>query len=107
VYDCVTYLVWQYLSLQWLRAYCRSGGRPPESHDTLGQRKTCVLPRFTFEGEDSYDGTSISGASNGGATFFYQTRLGFDFDFGLTGSFFLTCSSSLFSVSSKSFIIRV
>ena len=43
-YDCVTYLVWQHLSLQWLRACCQSGGRPPESHNTLDQRKTCVLP---------------------------------------------------------------
>ena len=42
--DCITYLVWQHLSLQWLRVYCRSGGRPPESHNTLVQRKTCVLP---------------------------------------------------------------
>ena len=44
VYDYVTYLVWQHLSLQWLQVCCRSGGRPPKSHDTLGQRKTCVLP---------------------------------------------------------------
>ena len=44
VYDCVTYLVCQRLSLQWLRVYCRSGGRPPKSHDTLDQRKTCILP---------------------------------------------------------------
>jgi hypothetical protein len=35
---------------------------------------------------------SISGASNGGAIFFYQTCLGFDF--GLIGPSFLTCSSS-------------
>ena len=42
--DCVMYLVWQHLSLQWLRVCCRSGGRPPESHNTLIQRKTCVLP---------------------------------------------------------------
>ena len=44
VHDYVTYLVWQHLSLQWLRVCCRSSGRPPKSHDTLGQRKTCVLP---------------------------------------------------------------
>ena len=44
VHDYVTYFVWQHLSLQWLRVYCRSGGRPPKSHDTLDQRKTCVLP---------------------------------------------------------------
>ena len=36
VHDYVTYLVWQHLSLQWLRVYCRIGGRPPKSHDTLG-----------------------------------------------------------------------
>ena len=42
--DCVTYLVWQHLSLQWLRVCCRSDGWPPESHNTLVQRKTCVLP---------------------------------------------------------------
>jgi hypothetical protein len=90
-----------------LRVYCQSGGKPPESHDTLGQRKTCVLPCFAFEAEDSCGGASISGASNGSATFFYETCFGFEFDFGLTGSFFLPCSSSLFSVSSKSFIIRV
>ena len=42
--DCVTYLVWQHLSLQWLRVYCQSGRRPPESHNTLVQKKTCVLP---------------------------------------------------------------
>ena len=24
MYDCVSYLVWQHLSLQWLRVYCRS-----------------------------------------------------------------------------------
>jgi hypothetical protein len=35
---------------------------------------------------------SISGASNGGAIFFCQTCLGFDF--GLIGPSFLTCSSS-------------
>jgi hypothetical protein len=64
-------------------------------------------PSFCFKGEDSCGGTSISGASNGDATSFCQTRLGFEFDFGLTGSFFLTCSSSLFSVSSKSYIIGV
>ena len=44
VHDYVTYLVWQHLSLQWLRVCCQSGGRPPKSHNTLGQRKTCVLP---------------------------------------------------------------
>ena len=44
VYDYVTYIVWHHLSIQWLRVYCRSGGRPPKSHDTLGQRKTCILP---------------------------------------------------------------
>ena len=44
MHDYVTYLVWQHLSLQWLRVCCRSGGRPPKSHDTLSQRKTCVLP---------------------------------------------------------------
>ena len=44
VHDYITYLVWQHLSLQWLWVYCWSGGRPPKSHDTLGQRKTCVLP---------------------------------------------------------------
>jgi len=44
VYDCVTYLVWQHLCLQWLRVCYRGGGRPPKSHDTLSQRKTCVLP---------------------------------------------------------------
>ena len=37
--------------------------------------------------------------SNAGATFFYQTRLSFEFDFGLTGSSLLACSSPLFSVS--------
>ena len=42
--DCVTYLVWQHLSLQWLRVCCRTSGRPPKSHNTLIQRKTCVLP---------------------------------------------------------------
>ena len=36
VYDCVMYLIWQHLSLQWLRVYCRGSGRPPKSHDTLG-----------------------------------------------------------------------
>jgi hypothetical protein len=35
VYDYVTYLEWQHLSHQWLRVCCRSGGSPPESHDTL------------------------------------------------------------------------
>ena len=44
VHDCVTYLVWQHLSLQLLQVCYRNGGRPPKSHDTLGQRKTCVLP---------------------------------------------------------------
>ena len=44
VYDCVMYLIWQHLSLQWLRVCGRSGDRPPENHDTLGQRKTCILP---------------------------------------------------------------
>ena len=44
VHDYVTYLVWQPLSLKWLRVYCRSGGRPPGSHNSLSQRKTCVLP---------------------------------------------------------------
>ena len=44
VHDYVMYLVWQHLSLQWLRVCCRSGGRPPKSHDTLGHRKICVLP---------------------------------------------------------------
>ena len=34
--DCVTYLVWDHLSLQWLRVCCRSGSKPPKSHDTLG-----------------------------------------------------------------------
>jgi hypothetical protein len=43
---------------------------------------------------DSCGGASISGASNGGATFFYQTRLDFEFDFGLVGPSFLTYSSS-------------
>jgi hypothetical protein len=32
--------------------------------------------------------------SCGGATFFCQTHLGFEFDFGLIGPSFLTCSSS-------------
>ena len=36
IHDCVTYFVWQHLSVQWLRVCCQSGGRPPESHDTLG-----------------------------------------------------------------------
>ena len=36
VHNYVTYLVWQHLSLQWLRVYCQIGGRPPKSHDTLG-----------------------------------------------------------------------
>jgi len=44
LHDCIVYLVWQHLSLQWLRVCCRSSGRPPESHDTLGQRKTRILP---------------------------------------------------------------
>ena len=35
VHDYVTYLVWQHLSLQWLRVCCQSSGRPPESHNTL------------------------------------------------------------------------
>ena len=54
--------------------------------------------RFALEGEDSCGGASNSGASNGGATFFYQTRLGFEFNFGLICSSFLTCSSSLFNI---------
>ena len=61
-----------------------------------------TLPRFTLEDVDSCSGASISGASNGGATFLCQIRLDFEFDLGLTGSFFLTCSSSLCSVSSRS-----
>ena len=36
VHDYVTYLAWQHLSLQWLRVCCRSGSKPPKSHDTLG-----------------------------------------------------------------------
>ena len=56
------------------------------------------VPRFALEGEDPCGGASSSGASNGGATLFCQTRLGFEFDFGLTGSSFLTCSSSLFNI---------
>ena len=44
--------------------------------------------RFALEDEDSC-GASISGASNGGATFFCQTRLNFEFDLGLTGASFL------------------
>ena len=36
VHDYVTYLAWQHLSLQWLGVCCRSDGRPPKSHDTLG-----------------------------------------------------------------------
>jgi hypothetical protein len=38
---------------------------------------------FALEDEDSCGGASISGASNGDATFFCQTRFGFEFDFGL------------------------
>jgi hypothetical protein len=49
---------------------------------------------FALEDEDSCGGASISGTFNGGATFFYQTRLDFEFNFGLIGSSFLTCSSS-------------
>jgi hypothetical protein len=49
---------------------------------------------FTLEDEDSCGGASISGTSNGGATFFCQTRLSFEFDFGLIGPSFLTRSSS-------------
>jgi hypothetical protein len=48
-----------------------------------------IPSRFALRDEDSCGGASISGASNGGATFFYQTRLGFEFDLGLTGSSFL------------------
>jgi len=45
----------------------------------------------------SKDDDSCGGASDdGGATIFHQTRLGFEFDFGLTGPSFLTYSSSLF-----------
>jgi hypothetical protein len=54
--------------------------------------------RFALEDEDSCDGAYSSGAFNGGATLFCQTCIGFDFNFGLTSSPFLTCSSSLFSV---------
>jgi hypothetical protein len=50
-----------------------------------------------FKDEDFCGGTSNGGASNGDATLFCQTRLGFEFNFGLTGSSFLTCSSSLFN----------
>ena len=57
------------------------------------------VPRFALEDEGSCGGASSSGASNGGATFFCQPRLGFEFDFGLTGSSLLACSSPLFSVS--------
>ena len=46
--DCVTYFVWQHLFLQWLWVRCQSCGRPPESHNTLVQRKTCVLPDAHF-----------------------------------------------------------
>jgi hypothetical protein len=40
---------------------------------------------FALKDENSCGGASFSGASNGGATFFCQTRLGFEFDFGLIG----------------------
>ena len=56
---------------------------------TFGQRKACVLPWFALEDEDSCGGASISGASNGDATFFCQTYLSCEFDLGLTGSSFL------------------
>ena len=47
-------------------------------------------PWFILEDEDSHGGDSNSGASNGSATFFCQAHLGFEFDFDLTGSAFLT-----------------
>ena len=48
------------------------------------------VPRFALEDEDSCGGASSSGTSDGGATaFFCQTRLGFEFDFGLIGLSFL------------------
>jgi hypothetical protein len=47
------------------------------------------VPRFALKDEDSCDGASKSGTSNGGATFFCQTRIGFEFDFDVTGSSFL------------------
>ena len=56
------------------------------------------VPQFTFEDEDYCDGAFSSGASNAGATLFCQTHLGFEFEFGLAGSSFLTCSSSLFNI---------
>jgi len=60
------------------------------------------VPPLALEDEDSYSVASSSGVFNGGATFFCQTHLGFEFDFGLTGSSFLTYSSSLFGVSKSS-----
>jgi hypothetical protein len=56
------------------------------------------VPRFALEDQDSCGGASSSGASNGGATFFYQPVLVLNLILGLTGSSFLACSSSLFSV---------
>jgi len=58
------------------------------------------VSQFTLEDGDSCGGASSSGASNGGATFFCQTRLDFEFDFGLTGLSFL------FSILKSSILVR-
>ena len=77
--------------LSWLLnevAECE-GVRTEPPHAYLRPEKDMRPPSVALEDEDSWGGASSSGASTGGATFFCQTRIGFEFDFDLTGSSFL------------------